>query len=145
MDKLLLVNLATSLYMTGVIWFVQVVHYPLFLAVGREGFAAYEARHGQLTSIVVAPAMLLELGVSIWILARGGASGPVWVASGLTALLWVSTFLVQVPLHERLRGGYDAELIARLVWTNWWRTAGWTMRAGLLLWESLKRSGLSLV
>jgi hypothetical protein len=60
-------------------------------------------------------------------------------------LLWVSTFLVQVPLHERLRGGYDAELIARLVWTNWWRTAGWTMRAGLLLWESLKRSGLSLV
>lgn len=27
---LLLLNLASALFMTGLIWFVQVVHYPLF-------------------------------------------------------------------------------------------------------------------
>lgn len=33
---LLLVHAAVTLYMTGVIWFVQVVHYPLFSCVGRR-------------------------------------------------------------------------------------------------------------
>jgi hypothetical protein len=32
----LLANLGSSLLMTGVIWFVQIVHYPLFGGSGRE-------------------------------------------------------------------------------------------------------------
>jgi hypothetical protein len=36
---LLLANAAATLFMVGVIRFVQVVHYPLFARVGRPGFA----------------------------------------------------------------------------------------------------------
>ncbi len=46
--------LATAL-LPGLIWFVQVVHYPLFAAVGQEGFHAYERQHQRLKAFVVAP------------------------------------------------------------------------------------------
>ena len=61
----LVVNLASTLAMTGVIWFVQVVHYPLFASVGAEGFSRYEALHATRTGWVVAPLMLCELVASV--------------------------------------------------------------------------------
>jgi hypothetical protein len=47
--------------MTGLIWFVQVVHYPLFDEVGQAQFTSYEARHTNLTTIVVVVPMFIEL------------------------------------------------------------------------------------
>ena len=38
-------ELAVTSALFGLIWIVQVVHYPLFGRVGREGFAAYESAH----------------------------------------------------------------------------------------------------
>ena len=43
-------QIASTLYMTGLIWFVQVVHYPLLGAVGGSEFSAYEQRHMSLTT-----------------------------------------------------------------------------------------------
>jgi hypothetical protein len=43
-----------------------------------------------------------------------------------------STFLVQVPLHERLSAGWDAAAHQRLVASNWVRTVLWTVRAVLV-------------
>ena len=50
---------------------------------------------------------------------------------GLLAVIWLSTALIQVPLHQRLGGGFDAEVHSRLVTSNWIRTVAWTLR-GLL-------------
>lgn len=61
MKWVILFNAASTLMMTGVIWFVQVVHYPLFAEVGRAEFAQYEASHSGLTTLIVAPLMLVEL------------------------------------------------------------------------------------
>ena len=41
-----------SVAMATVIWFVQVVHYPLFDRVGREGFTIYEMAHSQLIEVI---------------------------------------------------------------------------------------------
>ena len=57
---MLSVHLVATAAMAGLIWFVQVVHYPLFAGVGRDGFAAYEARHTRRTSWVVGPFMAVE-------------------------------------------------------------------------------------
>jgi hypothetical protein len=46
----------------------------------------------------------------------------------------VSTFAVQVPLHARLAAGFDPQAHRRLVLTNWWRTAAWSLRSLLALW-----------
>lgn len=80
---LLLSHLAATLIRLAIIWFVQVVHYPLFAKTGRAEFRVYEQQHTALTTWVVAPPMFLELtsavlwfwipptGVSSWKLAIG--------------------------------------------------------------------------
>lgn len=40
---ILLLHTFSTIFMTGLIWFVQVVHYPLFAAVGREAAAPYSS------------------------------------------------------------------------------------------------------
>ena len=63
-DWTVFVHAFATVAMTGLIWFVQVVHYPLFARVGEEGFHAYEAAHARATSRVVAPLMLGEVGTA---------------------------------------------------------------------------------
>lgn len=140
-DLLLLANLAVSLYMTGLIWFVQVVHYPLFGAVPPADFPAYEARHQALTTWVTAPPMLAELALSVAYLLARPANTLAWLAAGLTFLLWGSTFFLQVPLHGRLSQGFEVEAWRSLVASNWLRTFAWSLRSGLLLWLLWKRMG----
>ena len=127
---ILLVHAAATLFMTGLIWFVQVVHYPLLANVGPDGFAAYAQRHSSLTTWVVGPAMLIELGAAIALVADGRVPRAMsWTGAGLLAGVWLSTFLLQVPRHEELARGFDPAAHASLVATNWIRTIGWSLRA----------------
>lgn len=139
MDNWLLgIHLLFSLYMFGLIWFVQVVHYPLMASVGTEDFVGYERRHTQLTGWVTAPMMLIELGTGTLLAFRGGPDAWFWqVNLALIILLWASTFFVQVPLHNRLSQTHDPATIYRLVRTNWARTILWTVRAVGLMWMVL--------
>ena len=133
----LLANAGATLFMTGVIWFVQVVHYPLFEGVGVEGFARYEARHSSLTTFVVIVPMFLELitaGLLVWQRPASLSLWEVWVGLGLVGLIWFSTAFLQVPQHTLLGAGFDAGAHETLVNTNWLRTAAWTLRSGLVLW-----------
>ncbi len=131
---LLLIHLVATTAMAGLIWFVQVVHYPLFAAVGSDGFAAYEADHQRLTSYVVGPFMAVE-GVSALLLAATEADAVGWplILAGwvLLAVIHASTVLLQVPAHGQLSNGYDQRIADRLVKTNWIRTIGWSTRAVL--------------
>lgn len=128
--------------MTGLIWFVQIVHYPLFAAVGREGFAAYEAAHSRLTTLVVAPVMLIELASGAALLVTGGVPRlAAFAGLGLLGVIWVSTALLQIPSHAALSFGFSDEAYRRLVATNWLRTAAWSLRAALVFWLLWRRSG----
>ncbi|MGF1471552.1 MAG: hypothetical protein ACFB50_07410 [Rubrobacteraceae bacterium] len=136
-ELLLLVQLATTLFMVGLIWFVQVVHYPLFDRVGRSGFQAYSEAHSRLTTRVVGPPMLLEAftaGALIFIRPAAVPAFLVWVGAGLLALVWLSTIYLQVPHHSRLGLGFDANAHGGLVLSNWVRTVAWSGRALVVLW-----------
>ena len=133
--------------MTGLIWFVQIVHYPLFAQVGENGFSVYSRQHARRTGWVVAPLMLSELGTALLFLfsAFRPAFLPISAAIAglfLLAVIWLSTALLQVPLHNRLVQGFDPSAAQKLVTGNWLRTVCWTLRALLLLWYL--RSALSL-
>ena len=133
---LLLAHVAATLYMTGLIWFVQIVHYPLFAAVAKSEFPAYERRHASLTTWVVAPPMLIELASwGLLLASRPGelSTDSLLIGGALLAVIWLSTFLIQVPCHNRLTLGFDASVHRRLVLSNWIRTAAWTARSALLL------------
>ena len=139
--NLLLIQILATAMMTGIIWFVQIVHYPLFLKVSSEGFVSYEQSHTVRTGFVVAPLMLIELGTAILLLLftvtlAGKVTiglNPLYLSAlGCLLVIWASTFLIQVPLHGHLEQRADSKAMTLLVSTNWIRTFFWSLRLGLL-------------
>jgi len=120
-----------AIYMTGIIWFVQLVQYPmLHLTNGSdaaEGHQEYTRRMG----LAVGPVMLLELGLQIaWIIMFPGPRSL--IGALLLVIIWASTIFLQVPCHRDLEQQYDPESHKELVRSNWIRTFAWTARAVLL-------------
>lgn len=134
---ILMLQAVASGAMCGIIWFVQIVHYPLFAReVGDE--RAYALENQQRTGRVVIPFMLAE-GLAATALAWAPPPGiPRWLTFAGVALvvaLWISTLVVQMPLHARLaRDGHEPDTVTRLVRSNWLRTLMWSGRAGLAAW-----------
>jgi SAM-dependent methyltransferase len=134
----LLANLAVTLCLVGLIWTIQVVHYPLFAEVGSAGFARYHALHSARITVLVGPLMVVEALLALGLLLEPGDTPP-WlgqVCAALVALAWLSTMVLSVPIHGALGTASETEraaLVARLVATNWPRTLAWTLRGALLL------------
>ena len=53
----LLANVAATLFMVGLIWMVQVVHYPLLDDVGEQNYVRYQQRHQSNITYVVGGAL----------------------------------------------------------------------------------------
>lgn len=142
MEKLLLIlQIASTLFLTGLIWLIQIVQYPFFSHFSAENFTKYHDEYRFRITPVVAPPMLVELVTSIFLLVfppAGIDAKLLWLAFGLTLAIWASTFFVQVPLHEKLAAGFDAAAHSALVRTNWIRTAAWSLRAFLVLYFAWK-------
>ncbi len=131
-----LANVAATLVMVGLIWFVQVVHYRQFNLVGEERFIAYEAAHVRATGRVVGLPMLVELitsGLLAWQPPMAELGVACRVGLALVAANWASTALLQVPCHDALGRYFDPAVHRRLVRTNWIRTAAWSLRGVLML------------
>ncbi len=139
---MLLLNAAATLFMTGLIWFVQIVHYPLFNRVGLGHFAAYETRHSTLTTLVVIVPMFVELVTAfalLWQRPEELALWQLWVGLFLVGVIWASTAFLQVPQHGVLSQGFNETAYQTLVSSNWLRTVAWTLRSVLVLyWLSSK-------
>lgn len=141
---LLVVHAAATFFMTGVIWVVQVVHYPLFSFADRANYPAFAAAHGRLITLIVGPAMLAELVTAVLLVFRPPPTLSLRAALtglALVAIIWASTALLQVPAHGQLAQGYDGRAHAFLVQSNWLRTVAWTARSllvGAVLWRALR-------
>jgi hypothetical protein len=125
------VQFASCAFLTGLIWLVQRVHYPLLAVVGDKEFVAYEREHVRRITPVVAPMMLLELvaALCLVVLSPPGVLAFLSVAGLLVlGLVWGSTWILQVPAHRILEHGRDPAVIAGLVRSNWIRTVGWSLR-----------------
>lgn len=137
-DAILAAQALASSAMCGLIWFVQLVHYPLFARVRADDAADHAAENQRRTSWVVVPFMLVEMATALAIAIAppaGVGRGTALVGVALVLAIWGSTALVQMPLHARLRREGDVPaVVAALVRTNWFRTAAWTVRAVLAVW-----------
>jgi len=136
MEIVLLVHAACTLALTGLIWFVQVVHYPLMSRVGDAQFGLYHRDHVRLTGRVVVVPMVVEAATAVllaWRTPAGVGPGLPLVGLVLLGVAWISTWSLQVPAHRRLAAGFCAATHRRLVATNWVRAAAWTLRTVLVL------------
>ena len=129
-------HLMATTVMVGVIWFVQIVHYPLKAHVGSTAFEAYQEAHMNRTGWVVGPAMVTELLTALALTLDLSARGHSWWAAvGMLLLIaiWISTATLQVPDHWTLQKGFNARVHRHLVRTNWVRTILWSARAMIAL------------
>lgn len=127
----LLAHGAFTAFMAGLIWTVQLVHYPLFPMVASERWPAFHQQHSHRITWIVGPAMAAEAVTAIWITIDRPAGVPatlVWGALGLLAMVHLTTALMSLPVHARITHHLDAGDHRRLVLTNWIRTVGWTAR-----------------
>lgn len=128
LEPIFLINLCASLFLCGLIWVIQLVHYPSFHFVDESNFLEFHQFHNARISMIVVPFMIAELITS----------GILWWQSPWTSLqsigfyivifIWLSTFLISVPLHGKLGNGKSDKDITSLVNTNWIRTILWTVK-----------------
>ena len=134
---LLLLNFGLASFLTGLIWTIQLVHYPSFGLVGKAEFVRFHQAHtARMGTLVLAP-MVVELGLAIWLAGAARTTplaGPAWGALALLGLIWAVTFFISVPFHDRLAAGFDYIAIDGLTRTNWLRTLTWTARLVVLGW-----------
>ena len=131
-EFVLLVNFVATAVMTGVIWFVQWVHYPLLATVSVEHAVKTAVDHQRRTGQVLAIPMALEGVTTLWLLAsRPDVVSLIlpWLGAVLLAVALGSTVFVSVPLHAKMATNPTVDVGRRLVVTNWPRTIAWSARA----------------
>jgi hypothetical protein len=146
-DAVLVLNVLASWTMVGVIWFVQVVHYPLLSVVPVESASAVAVEHQRRTGWVVMLPMTIE-GVTTLLLLAMVPAGVAWFVPWLAgiplAVALGATVLLSVPRHARMASNPDPTVGRELVTTNWVRTIAWSLRglvgAGMLLAALAERS-----
>lgn len=135
----MLMHLTATLFMTGVIWVIQLVHYPSFLFVEKNNFVDFEKFHSKQISMVVIPIMLIELATSFILISQSKLPNPLLIVNLLLLVaIWITTFVFSARYHKCLIDGYNKEYILKLIGTNWIRTIFWTLRSFLLLFLFLK-------
>lgn len=139
-DVVLVLNTAASWTMVGVIWFVQVVHYPLLSVVPVDSAKAVAVEHQRRTGWVVMVPMTVEGVTTLLLLAMvpvGVAWFVPWLAGIPLAVALLATVLLSVPRHARMAANPDESVGRELVTTNWIRTIAWSLRgvvtAGMLI------------
>ena len=131
-DAVLIANLVASCVMTGVIWFVQHVHYPLLAQVEMGQAVAVAEEHQRRTGHIVALPMAVEGLTTLALLAQqpvGVTWYLPWIGAILLAVALGCTVFLSVPLHSQMAKNPDALVGAKLVATNWPRTFAWSLRA----------------
>ena len=131
-EIILLANFVAATVMTGVIWFVQWVHYPLLASVPVDRAVETAVKHQRSTGQVLAIPMAVEGFTTLGLLISRPEGVQViwpWIGAVLLAVALGSTVILSVPLHAKMVANPTAEVGRRLVVTNWPRTIAWSARA----------------
>ena len=123
--------LSTSL-MVGIIWVIQLLHYPTFHFIKESDYVEFQHFHMQRISFIVVPVMIIEL-LSGFMLVYYFRSNLLIFCLIILLVIWLITFVFFTKLHQSLLGGYDKIIVDKLVQINWSRTVLWSLRLIILI------------
>ena len=130
---MLIIHLIATSVMVGVIWVIQLVHYPSFHFIELKQYTTFQRFHMSRISYVVIPAMLTELFTLILIVISMDQIDTLVVASAILLIfIWLMTAVFFSGVHQKLTLGYDQTVVDKLVKLNWGRTLLWTLRLLLI-------------
>lgn len=133
----LLVWTVVIFYVTGGIWFAQIVVYPLFGKVGEKEYIAYHKFYSSRIPLPVIVPGFASFLLPIALMFLRPESVPLWMALANVACALVGllvTVALEIPRHARLeKGGKQEVVIRELILYNWPRTVAITGSALLTL------------
>jgi hypothetical protein len=132
MAPTLLIHLAATWMLVGLIWSMQIVTYPQFLRVREAEFVDFHFGHCGRVGLLVTPLLAVEAITAAGLLYQSHRETVFLISVGLILVNWLSTATFQAPMHTKLMKGFDAEIIRRLILSNWARTLAWTARGVLV-------------
>jgi len=131
MDLIKIHLLATAI-LTGAIWVIQLIHYPVFKYIDKSYFKLFMKFHVRGILIFVLPFMLIEIVSGTYLFIIGHNSILFLFSLVILYLIWISTLLIFSNYHKELQRDKDNDIINKLVKYNWFRTLGWTVRLILI-------------
>ncbi|MFK7900402.1 MAG: hypothetical protein AB8B61_06560 [Cyclobacteriaceae bacterium] len=122
-----IIKLLPDMGLFTLIWMVQLVTYPGFVSASEADMKRWHPIYTGRITIIVLPLMLAQL-----VLHGYGCYLQVSCIKIISLVLivgcWLATFLVSVPLHQKIDAASDSlETRKKLVKTNWMRTVAWTI------------------
>ncbi len=127
-----MIHLISTSLMVGIIWVIQVVHYPSFHFIGNSRYISFQKFHMERISYIVIPVMLVE-SISGFLLIYDELNLILLISMVLLLSIWMLTVFFFASVHQKLVSGYQVEMVAKLVKINWVRTLLWTLRLLLLI------------
>ena len=118
----------------------QIVNYPLLYKVKSDIFSEYHDSYVSKISIIVVPMMILDFVISLllFVLTK---TYLVTISLFIVVLIFLTTFFIQVPIHDKLKFSANHKLIKKLINTNRIRTFLWFIKCiisfNLLLKETI--------
>lgn len=113
--------------MMVLIWMVQLLIYPGFKYYEREKFIIWHHKYTRNMGFIVAPLMLVQLALHLYF-TYFYFNWMQLLSFVLIVLVWLLTFLIFVPIHQKISfGNYHKKDLIKLVRLNWFRTAIWSL------------------
>ena len=113
--------------MFGLIFTTQIVSYPMFFKVKSTNFKIYHEHYVEKISFIVMPLMALELIIATLLVYMSNSIIINLIFCNLM-LIFLSTYFIQVPIHEKIKTVPNEKLLLILVRTNWIRTLLWMVK-----------------
>jgi len=137
---LVVIHVAATLFMVGLIWTIHYVHYPLFAYVGESTYASFQAAHVERIGKLLFVPWLTEGITLIGVLALTFLGGhkalrvPAVINGAAMAVVLVISGFWSAPTHAKLADGFDRSLHDQLMTVNLIRTLAWTMCGICAIW-----------
>ena len=131
-ESILLFQIVINVYLLGVIIMTQFITYPTFLIIDKNSFNKYHRKYVNIISIIVAPAMVLEI-TSLIVLVYLSKDFLLVKSLILLLCIWLTTFIIMVPSHNILSRKNDSKEIKKLININWVRSFLWSVKLIVML------------
>ena len=131
-ESILLFQIVINVYLLGVIIMTQFITYPTFLIIDKNSFNKYHRKYVNIISIIVAPAMVLEI-ISLIVLVYLSKDFLLVKSLILLLCIWLTTFIIMVPSHNILSRKNDSKEIKKLININWVRSFLWSVKLIVML------------
>ena len=128
------ISLFTNLIMVGISLITHFVTYPSFKLIKSSSFSEFHKSYTNKMLFIVAPVMILELISSLLLVNFDKSDNNLEIGFLIILMLiWLLTFFIIVPIHNKLTVNYNKDLNQKLIKYNGLRTILWMIKLILFI------------